>query len=128
MACLHAKPCIVSGSWRTSMQSRTGSTHVGAVPALMPARHNQCSFLQTESWRLVSSSGTQYIVPSAAAWDASLARAEHGASEQAAHHGTFSRGGVLAQKGFSFCARVQPRPATYHFTFSTYIITFNIHT
>ena len=89
MACLHAKPCIIRASQGTSMQSRTGSTHVGAVPALMPARHNQCSFLQTESGRWVSSSGTQYIVQSAAAWDASLARAEHGASEQAAHHENF---------------------------------------
>ena len=36
----------------------------------------------------MSSSGTQYFVPSAAAWDASLTRAEHAASEQARQHGS----------------------------------------
>ena len=114
MARLRAKPCRISASWRMSMQSRTGLTCVGTVPAITPARHNQCSFLQTESGRWVSSSGTQYIVQSAAAWDASLARAEHGASEQAAHHGTFSRRGLLAREGFFSEWGLPPAQPTCH--------------
>ena len=81
-----------------SMLSRIGLTRGGATRALEPARHSQCSFLETENGRLVSSSGTRCIVPSAAAWDASLARAEHGASEQAARHARFCRPRVFSEK------------------------------
>ena len=89
MACLQAEPCIVRVSWGESSLSSTGLTRGGAATALEPAPLNQCSFFETESGRLVSSSGTRYIVQSAAACGASLARAEHGASELAAQHGSF---------------------------------------
>ena len=112
MACLQAEPCIVRGSWGESSLSSTGLTRGGAATALEPAPQNQCSFLETESGRLVSSSGTQYIVQSAAAWDASLARAEHGASEQAAHHENFLEAASSRRRVFFLsgdCRRPSPR-------------------